>query len=29
VGEESWGAMAEQIRPFAAELARRISGRSE
>jgi len=29
VGEERWDALAGDIRPFAAQLARRISGRSE
>lgn len=29
VGEERWPRLADEIRPYAAELARRISGRSE
>ena len=29
VGEARWGVLADDIRPFAAQLARRISGRSE
>ena len=29
VGEEQWPLLADEIRPYAAELARRISGRSE